>query len=224
LSKGLSYSAIRIPVVGLIVLTIVGTAAIIPIAVSSPGVSCPLADRSVSLPLPSQLRTEHESFLRLDVMAPLPYLRSSAAESFSALRDAVNRGAGFDFLARCGDILRVGNAKVVKLGTAFNSRHKRGEAFDYNQEDPHVLLVREYGLKGLKWRTYLICQRQDGSMCTKADLHTDNAGFVSVYVFDFSAAAEQFGWERIHAQPGWATGPTKKEFWHYQFRHAARTD
>jgi len=157
-------------------------------------------------------------------MAPLPYLRSTAAESFSALRDAVNRGAGFDFLARCGDILRVGNAKVVKLGTAFNSRHKRGEAFDYNQEDPHVLLVREYGLKGLKWRTYLICQRQDGSMCIKADLHTDNAGFVSVYVFDFSAAAEQFGWERIHAQPGWATGPTKKEFWHYQFRHAAPID
>jgi hypothetical protein len=115
-------------------------------------------------------------------------------------------------------MLRVGNAKPLKVGTAFNSRHKKGEAFDYNQEDPRVLLVREYGLKGLRWRTYLLCQRQDGSQCTKADLQTDNAGFVSAYVFDFTAAAEQFGWERIYAQPGWPTEPTKKEFWHYQLR------
>ena len=81
-----------------------------------------------------------------------------------------------------------------------------------------MLLVREYGLKGLKWRTYLLCEKQDGSLCTKRKLHTDNAGFVSAYVFDFTAAAEQFGWERIHAQPGWTTEPTKKEFWHYQLR------
>ena len=216
MSKRLSYTAIRIPVVGLIVLSIVVTAAIVPTAVSSPGISQPLDNRLVSLP--ATVKTEP---VLLDVVAPLPFLRRDAAESFNELRDAVNSGAGFDFLARCGDMLRVGNAKTLKLGAALNSRHKTGEAFDYNQEDPRVLLVREYGLKGLRWRTYLLCRKQDGSLCTKADLYTDNAGFVSAYVFDFTAAAEQFGWERIHAQPGWSREPTKKEFWHYQLRRAA---
>jgi hypothetical protein len=218
--KRLRYTAIRIPVVGLIVLSILATAAIIPTAVSSPGVT----HRPVNLRATATVKTEHELFLPLDVVAPLPFLRSDAAEGFNALRDAVNKGAGFDFLARCGDMLRVGNAKALKLGAAFNSRHKKGEAFDYNQEDPRVLLVREYGSKGLKWRTYLLCRKQDGSLCTKADLYTDNAGFVSAYVFDFTAAAEQFGWERIHAQPGWTREPTKKEFWHYQLRRPALSE
>jgi hypothetical protein len=160
----------------------------------------------------------------LDVVAPLPFLRRDAAERFNALRAAVHHGAGFDFLARCGDMLRVGNARVLKLGTAFNSRHKKGEAFDYNQEDSRVLLVRESDSKGVKWRTYLLCERQhaterrESSKCIKADLHTDNAGYVSGYVFDFTAAAEQFGWERIYAHAGWTKEPTKKEFWHYQLR------
>lgn len=204
----------RIGAVVVLFLSFVIAGAIIPTAVSSPGISQPL-DNS---PEPPSVRTDDEYFLSLDVVAPLPFLRSGAAERFDALRDAVKKGAGFDFLARCGDMFRLGNARSLKVGTAFNSRHKKGEAFDYNQEDPRVLLVREYGLKGLRWRTYLLCQKQDGSLCTKADLHTDNAGFVSAYVFDFTAAAEQFGWERIYAQPGWTSEPTKKEFWHYQLR------
>ena len=204
----------RIGAVAVLFLSFVVAGAIIPIAVSSPGISHPSDDRN--LPVTSTVKTE--AFLPLDVDAPLPFLRKEAAERFNALRNAVNEGAGFDFLARCGDMFRVGNAKALKLGTAFNSRHKKGEAFDYNQEDPRVLLVRESGLNGLRWRTYLLCERQDGSLCTKADLYTDNAGFVSGYVFDLTAAAEQLGWERIHAQQGWEREPTKKEFWHYQLR------
>jgi hypothetical protein len=148
----------------------------------------------------------------------MPLLHRDAAESFNALRSAIIDATGFDFLARCGDMLRVGNAKVLKLGTALNSRHKKGEAFDYNQEDPRVLLVRESDSKGVKWRTYLLCKSQDGRKCAKADLHTDNAGFVSAYVFDFTAAAEHFGWERIYAHAGWTREATKKEFWHYQLQ------
>ena len=206
----------RIGAVAVLFLTFVVAAAIIPIAVSSPGSSHGFDEQLVNPPA----KVEDVSFLSLDIDAPLPFLRKDAAESFNALRAAVNEGAGFDFLARCGDMFRWSNAKALNLGTAFNSRHKLGEAFDYNQEDPRVLLVREYGLKGLKWRTYLRCQRQDGSLCTKRKLYTDNAGFVSAYVFDFTATAEQFGWERIHAQPGWPSEPTKKEFWHYQLRRA----
>ena len=204
----------RIGAVAVLFLTFVVAAAIIPTAVSSPGSSHTIDERLVNPPD----KVVDESFLSLDVDAPLPFLRQDAAESFNALRAAVVKGAGFDFLARCGDMFRMSNAKALNLGTAFNSRHKLGQAFDYNQEDPRVLLVREYSLEGLKWRTYLLCEKQDGSLCTKRKLYTDNAGFVSAYVFDFTAAAEQFGWERIHAQPGWSTEPTKKEFWHYQLR------
>ena len=204
----------RIAAVGVLFLSFVVAAAIIPTAVSSPGSSHAFDARSVN----RAAKAADESFLALDVDAPLPFLRKDAAESFNELRAAVIKGAGFDFLARCGDMFRMYNAKALNLGTAFNSRHKLGEAFDYNQEDPRVLLVREYGLKGLKWRTYLLCEKQDGSLCAKRELHTDNAGFVSAHVFDFTAAAEQFGWERIHAQAGWTTEPTKKEFWHYQLR------
>jgi hypothetical protein len=217
LSKRLTYSAIRIPSIGLIVLSISSIAALIPAEVSSPGLTFPEVPSVVKYPS-SPIETENESFLQLHVVAPMPFLTRTAAQSFNRLREAVINGAGFDFLATCGDMLRVGGAKPKKLGAVFNSRHKKGEAFDYNQEDPRVLLVREYGNSGLQWRTYLLCQSQDGSLGTKAKLYTDNVGWVSAYVFDFTAAAEQFGWERISAQPGWSKGPTKKEFWHYQLR------
>lgn len=164
------------------------------------------------------VETENESLLAVPVDAPMPFLRRDAAESFNQLRSAVINGAGFDFLAKLGDMLRTSGAKAAKPGVAFYSRHKKGEAFDYNQEDSRMLLVREYGEKGLQWRTYLLCERQDGSLGTKATLHTDNAGVVSAYVFDFTSTAERFGWERIFAQHGWGKDATKKEFWHYQFR------
>lgn len=211
----------RIGATAVLFLSFVIAAAIIPTAVTSPGLSHPLVTQGVDVPAPS-IKTEDESFLALDVDVSLPFLRRDAAERFNALRAAVVKGAGFDFLARCGDMFRMGTAKALKLGAAFNSRHKKGEAFDYNQEDPRVLLVREDGLKGLKWRTFLLCERQDGTLCTKRELYTDNAGFVEAYVFDFTAAAEEFGWERIHAQRGWTTTPTKKEFWHYQLRRSKK--
>ena len=115
-------------------------------------------------------------------------------------------------------MMRPRNARSTKIGVAFKSRHKSGEAFDYNQEDYRVLLVREYKAGQLYWRTYLLCEVQDGSQGIKAELSTDNFGFVSAYVFDFTAAAETLGWERIPAQPGWIYEPSNKEFWHYQLR------
>src|ERR1044072_3785417 len=152
----------RIAAVGVLFLSFVVAAAILPTAVSSPGISHASDERLVNSPATSAVEAEEdESLFSLDVVAPLPFLQKDAAEKFNALRAAVNKGAGFDFLARCGDMFRMGNAKVLKLGAAFNSRHKKGEAFDYNQEDPRVLLVREDGLEGLRWSTYLLCRRQD---------------------------------------------------------------
>jgi hypothetical protein len=218
LSKRLSYNAIRIPIVGVIALSIALTLAIIPAAVSSPGIADRIENQLMITRSPSAVETENGSFSQVNVDAPLPFLRKDAAANFNALRKAVIAGAGFDFLAKVGDMLRASNSKPVKVGAVFNSRHKKGEAFDYNQEDPRVMLVREYAEGRLHWRTYLLCQTQTGRLGIKLRLHTDNAGLVSAYVFDFTAAAEKFGWERIPAQAGWSTGPTKKEFWHYQYR------
>lgn len=154
---------------------------------------------------------------RVDTDAPLPYLRrGSPAWRFGELRRLVIAGAGFDFLAKCGDMLRHHAGRPSKPGAVYRSRHKTGEAFDYNQEDPRVLLVRDDRAGRTYWRTYLRCERQDGTLGVKADLRTDNAGRVSAYVFDFTAAAEGLGWERIPAKYGWGRAPSKKEYWHYQ--------
>lgn len=156
-------------------------------------------------------------FCQVDVAAPTPYLRcGEPARRFEDLRRKTVAAAGFDFLATCGDMKRHEKAKSSKPGVAYDSRHKDGLAFDYNQEDDRLLLVREE-IAGLTyWRTYLRCQKQDGTCGVRADLDTDNAGRVSAYVFDFTAAAASFGWWRIPAHQGWEHVQTKKEFWHYE--------
>ena len=147
----------------------------------------------------------------------MPYLRpGNPTERFRALRELIIAGAGFDFLARCGDMLRAKTFKSSKPGVAYLSRHKSGDAFDYNQEDPRVLIVREQKGGRTYWRTHLVCDKQDGTQGAKAELDTDNAGKVSAYVFDFTAAAEGLVWERIPAQEGWRRNPSEKEYWHYE--------
>ena len=160
-----------------------------------------------------------DGFCRVAVEAPDPSLRcGSPVKLFEKLRRNVIATAGFDFLARCGDMKRHEKARFSKRGVANDSKHKIGLAFDYNQEDDRVLIVRE-DMAGLTyWRTYLRCEKQDGTCGFKADIDTDNAGRVSAYVFDFTAAAESVGWERIPAQEGWEYSWKKKEFWHYQLK------
>jgi len=161
----------------------------------------------------------------LDIDAPMPYLRQgNPAKQFEALRQVVMAGAGFDFLAKCGDMFRPRAAKFSKPGVSFLSRHKAGDAFDYNQEDPRVLIVREQVGGSTYWRTYLTCQKQDGTQGVKTTLRTDNAGRVSAYVFDFTAVAEKLGWERIPALAGWQREPNKKEFWHYEMTEGLSFD
>jgi hypothetical protein len=160
-----------------------------------------------------------DGFCRVAVDAPDPSLRcGSPVKLYEKLRQHIIATAGFDFLAKCGDMKRHEKAKSSKRGVANDSKHKIGLAFDYNQEDARVLIVRE-DVAGLTyWRTYLRCERQDGTCGVRADVDTDNAGRVSAYLFDFTAAAESFGWERIPAQEGWEYSWKKKEFWHYQLK------
>lgn len=212
------WRLLRRAVAAIAIVLIVGLTLMNPWAAMSPGIAQNGLTPSV---LPNSLPNETEqpvgALCHINIDAPMPYLRcGSTIEHFQALRQAVIEGAGFDFLAKCGDMLRAKNATSLKTGVAFRSRHKTGEAFDYNQEDERVLLVREYLDGHVYWRTYLRCEKQDGSLGVKADLLTDNVGLVSAYVFDFTAAAHELGWERIPALRGWMDEASNKEFWHYQ--------
>lgn len=190
-----------------------------PSAAISPGMARQIETRSAteSVLLADEVKAQKRLFCNMGVDAPSPYLRCGPpAEDFEMLRQAVIVLAGFDFLAKCGDMMRPRDSKSLKIGVSFRSRHKSGEAFDYNQEDDRVLIVREYKSGSIYWRTYLLCDKQDGSLGKRTNLQTDNAGLVSAYVFDFTAAAESLGWERIPAQRGWMYEASNKEYWHYQ--------
>ncbi len=163
--------------------------------------------------------TIEDGFCRVDVETPGPYLRCGRpVKQFEELRRYIIASTGSDFLAKCGDMKRHEKAKSSKQGVAYDSKHKIGQAFDYNQEDTRVLVVREDIADQTYWRTYLRCEKQDGTCGVKVDIDTDNAGRVSAYLFDFTSAAEELGWERIPAQKGWEYVSTKKEFWHYQLK------
>ncbi len=216
-----TYRRCRLVLLGIAVLAVSTFCLFGPSAVDSPGLA---GERGAFInteeELPGKERENPENGLcNVDVDTSLPYLRCGLpAQSFQALREKVIEGAGFDFLAKAGDLMRPKHARSTKAGVAFNSRHKLGEAFDYNQEDPRILLVRETRGSLTYWRTYLRCQVQDGSLGVKANLQTDNVGVVSAYVFDFTAAADSLGWQRIPAQPA------NKEYWHYQLKDSSEID
>ena len=213
------WRALRHGVAACSILFILVLVLINPGAAHSPGIAQRETHASAGVLRAAESKVPESVLCYENVDATLPYLRcGTPAKHFQALRQVVVDGAGFDFLAKCGDMMRPRNAISSKMGVAFRSMHKSGEAFDYNKEDPRVLLVREYKAGQLYWRTYLRCDKQDGTLGVEARLHTDNVGFVSAYVFDFTAAAESLGWERISAQPGWTDEPSNKEFWHYQMR------
>lgn len=152
--------------------------------------------------------------------APMPYLRKGKpATAFRQLKKIVIDGAGFDFLAVCADVMRSKDYKSGKIGVANRSRHKCGDAFDYDQSGNKFIIVSEpHGLQQL-FRTWLRCEKQDGSQGVQVTLKDIRGMFVKGWYFDFTAAAERLGWQRIPAWKGWAirgTSYNKMEFWHYQ--------
>jgi hypothetical protein len=134
------------------------------------------------------------------------------ADTFKALREKIIKVAGFDFLSIFGDMMRPRNLHTNQQGVSNSSRHKCGDAFDYNQGDPRLVVIREPRDGVTYFRTYLRCQKQDG---TQGELMAPNGGPPKFYV-DFTSIAEAFGWHRIRAQNGWQNVWKKREFWHYQ--------
>lgn len=153
----------------------------------------------------------------LDIAAPTPKMIRPAADAFDKLRAAIIAGAGFDFLARCGDVMRPAGFVSKKDGVANRSWHKTGRAFDYDQESKALVIVSEPRGGKQYFRTYLKCADQSGKLGEHKTVRGYNGGSFSGYVFDFTAAAESVGFERIPAWRGWASRYNRREFWHYQF-------
>jgi hypothetical protein len=149
-------------------------------------------------------------YLRRDVVAP----------AFLALREEVFLETGSDFLDTCGDIFRYKTFVQNHAGSVTRSPHKLGVAFDYNQGARNLLLLRELDGGKVWWRTYLICEKQDGSKgALIKSLKTENAGLVrNKYLFDFTACALKHGFGRIHAKSNWQRVWARREFWHYEHK------
>jgi len=143
----------------------------------------------------------------------LPYLRTNrAAAKFIVLRNKIIKAAGFDFLSKFGDMMRPENFHTNEPGVSNSSRHMCGDAFDYNQEDSRLVVIRDPRNGITYFRTFLKCEKQDGTLGV---LMAPNGGSPKFYC-DFTSIAEALGWHRIRAQKGWQTIWKKREFWHYQ--------
>lgn len=148
-----------------------------------------------------------------NIQVGLPYLRTgNPADRFKALRAKIIKAAGFDFLSIFGDMMRPRDFQTSEAGVSNNSRHKCGDAFDYNQGDPRLVVIRDPRNGVTYFRTYLRCEKQDG---TQGELMAPNGGSPKFYC-DFTSIAEAFGWHRIRAHMGWQNTWKKREFWHYQ--------
>jgi Putative peptidoglycan binding domain len=172
------------------------------------------------MPLPKQ--PSANTVLIENIAVGMPFLRIGApATMFTVLRNKVIREAGFDFLSIFGDMMRARNFKTNKPGAANKSRHKCGDAFDYNQGDKRLALVKEPRNDRMYWRTYLLCPKQDGSQGESLEISKERVlppapGSKHKFFYDFTTVAEALGWHRIRAQQGFEKVSTKKEFWHYQ--------
>lgn len=156
----------------------------------------------------------------LPVKASMPFLRvGKPASSFRQLRKIVIESTGVDFLAVCADMMRDKNYHSTKVGVADRSRHKCGDAFDYDQTNKNIVVVSEpHGVQQY-FRTWLRCKQQDGTQGILVILKDIRGYNVKGFYFDFTAAAERMGWQRIPAWKGWSlkgSGYNKMEFWHYQ--------
>lgn len=154
--------------------------------------------------------------------SPMPYLRQGKpANAFRALRKTVQVEAGFDFLAKC-DLMRPLNYVSKNPGVKHRSRHKTGDSFDINRNDSRLVVVSEPHGTAQYFRLWLKCEKQDGSQGIpfpsqkSGELRDFRGNTHGGFFFDFTAAAERLGWQRIQAWSGWQDGYDLMEFWHYQ--------
>jgi hypothetical protein len=159
-----------------------------------------------------------------DVKVGSPFLRiGGPAESFPLLRAETLRLSGHDYLAVLADMWRPRGLKTNKVGTAFFSRHKCGDAFDCRQDVPYFVVQSEPSGGHQYFRIFLKTVAQAPVLSSPLVVNKTVKDYRGMtfkgWVLDFTALAGQYNWQRIPAHKGWSTkGPNynKMEWWHYQ--------
>jgi hypothetical protein len=169
------------------------------------------------------------------------YLSDQVDGSFTAMRDAINRSAGWDFLARLDQVWWPLD-HLAEPGQPFQNWHKTGRAFDivqsYNEGNPaQVEVVREKIGPDIYWRLYVRAAAQDGSLGapirqlpwdfgarTSGDTIAyqeggrPKAAIPSGYYIDFTALAETYGWQRTPSNLSWRQNWPGVLYWQYEKR------
>lgn len=177
----------------------------------------------------------------IDVDAPAPYLNDRVDDSFRALRQRALEEGGWEFLSRVDNMFVFLNSSPLPGDTTENW-NKAARAFDFYYRfpisvDPQVEIVREDLGSETYWRVYLKTVRQDGSQgeplrqlpwdfTARYDAdpqYFDQGGKLkdalpSGYYLDFTALAEDYGWQRVPALPNWRTFFHGIRYWHFENR------
>jgi TolB protein len=166
-----------------------------------------------------------------DVAAPYPFLQDSTDESFHALRQAVSRAVGWDFLGTLDNAYLP--ITTVSLPGMQDNWLYTGRAFDVIPAPltaGWMALIREDIGGQTYWRVYVRCLSQDASMGAPLnqrpwdlsaryrgdprtyDLGGDYGDIPDGYWVDFTALAVRYGWERLPAMINWRTYYQGAEF------------
>jgi hypothetical protein len=161
--------------------------------------------------------------------------------SFVALKDYMNRTAGWDFLGRLSQVWW-GLEQLVEPGQEYRNWHKTGRAFDivqsYNQGNPpQIEVVQTQTGPDVQWRIYVRCAVQDGTLGeplrylpwdfgarTSGDVIAYDAGgrlkgsVPAGYYVDFTEAAQLFGWYPSPPDDTWRYNWPGVLYWQYEKR------
>jgi TolB protein len=169
------------------------------------------------------------------------FLSDRVDSSFVALKDYMNRTAGWDFLGRL-DQVWWGLKQLVEPGQQYRNWHKTGRAFDiiqdYNQGNPpQIEVIQEQIGPEVYWRIYVRCAVQDGTLGeplrhapwdfdarTSGDVVAYDAGgrtkgsVPAGYYVDFTEAAQLFGWYPSPSDGTWRYNWPGVLYWQYEKR------
>ncbi len=176
-----------------------------------------------------------------EIDVPIHRLSDRVDDSFHALRARVKEESGRDFLGQLSEAFRPIN--LHSEASDYTSWHKAGRAidslFDFYDEGERVLEVAREDIGGeTYWRLFLRCAQQDGSQGEPLRTHLwDFSGLARRrypqeggqlraiplgYYVDFTALAQEYGWERISATDrrdfSWKWHFKAVEYWHHQKR------
>ncbi len=169
-------------------------------------------------------------------------LSDKVDSSFVALKDAISRAAGWDFLGRLDQVWWPLD-RPLEPGQPYQNWHKAARAFDiiqtYNQGNPaQIELVPEQAGPNMTWRLYVRAAVQDGSLgqplhqlpwdfaarFNGSDVNAYEAGgklkssIPAGYYVDFTRLAAIYGWTPAPADPSWRYNWPGVLYWQYEKR------